>query len=50
MTVGQGEKRSKGGGEVNERSSADEGVKGGALVGLSQPYVGCGWQKKRKKK
>lgn len=30
-------------GEVDERSSEDEGVKGGALVGLSQPYLGCGW-------
>lgn len=35
-------KKSKGR-EVDERSSEDEGVKGGALVGLSQPYLGCGW-------
>lgn len=28
-------------GEVDERSSKDQGVKGGALVGLSQPYLGC---------
>lgn len=37
---------------MNERSSENEGVKGGALVGLSQPYVGCGWflAKKRRKK
>ncbi len=28
---------------MDERSSEDEGVKGGALVGLSQPYLGCGW-------
>lgn len=28
---------------MDERSSKDEGVKGGALVGLSQPYLGCGW-------
>lgn len=40
------------GGEEDERSSEDEGVKGGALVGLSQPYLGCGWflEKQQKKK
>ena len=51
MTVRQIGKESKGG-EVDERSSEDEGVKGGALVGLSQPYLGCGWflEKKTKKR
>lgn len=32
------EKKGKGAGEVDEGSSEDEGVKGEALVGLSQPY------------
>lgn len=27
---------------MDERSSEDEGVRGEALVGLSQPYLGCG--------
>lgn len=49
MTVRQTEKESKGG-EVDERSSKDEGVKGGALIGLSQPYLGCGWLLEKKKR
>lgn len=37
--------------EVDEKSSKDEGVKGGALAGLSQPYMGVvGSQKKKKKR
>lgn len=28
---------------MDEGSSEDEGMKEGALVGLSQPYLGCGW-------
>lgn len=31
---------------MDERSSEDKGVKGGALVGLSEPYLGCGWKKR----
>lgn len=27
---------------MDEKSSEDEGVRGEALVGLSQPYLGCG--------
>lgn len=42
MTVRQRKRKSKGE-EVDERSSEDEGVRGEALVGLSQPYLGCGW-------
>lgn len=44
------QKKSKKGKEVNEKSSEDEGVKGGALVGLSQPYLGCGWFSAKNKK
>lgn len=40
VTVLQRKRRIKG--EVDERSSEDEGVKGEALFGLSQPYLGCG--------
>lgn len=42
MTVRQRKRKSEGE-EVDERSSEDEGVRGEALVGLSQPYLGCGW-------
>lgn len=41
VTVRQRKRRIKG--EVDERSSEDEGVRGEALSGLSQPYLGCGW-------
>lgn len=48
MTMQQ--KKSEKGKEVNERSSEDERMKGGALVGLSQPYLGCGWFLAKNKK
>lgn len=38
VTVRQRAKESRGEREVDERSSEYEGVKGGALVGLSQSY------------
>lgn len=42
VTVWRRQRKSKGG-EVDERSSKDEDVKGEVHVGLSQPYLGCGW-------
>lgn len=50
LTVEENGSRRRG---VNERSCEEEGMKGGALVGLSQPYLGCGWfsaKIKKKKK
>lgn len=46
VTVRQRKRRIKG--EVDERSSEDEGVRGEALFGLSQPYLGCGGSERKK--